>query len=196
LWRRALGARVARTGMAAWFELLRLAERIEALAAELYGVLAERFREDPEASGLFLRLECEELQHASRIRLLASQYRHDARLLGRRGADPGPLEELVAQGEEIVVRVRGGGWGEDLAEVKRRLAGVELMFRNAHAQFLAEGGHPELRAFFAQLAEQDAAHAELLSGGAAAAPAPPSPSDRAGAEPGERRSARGWRRRG
>jgi rubrerythrin len=148
--------------MAGTYELLRLAERIEALSAELYGILAERFREDPEASALFLRLEYEERQHQSRIRLLAARYRHDAKLLTQVAVDAAVLEGLVRQAEDVVGLVAAGGWGDDLAEVKRRLAETELMFCHAHAQFLSEGGHPELRAFFAQLAEQDEAHAHLL----------------------------------
>lgn len=150
--------------MAGTYDLLRLAGRIEALSAELYGLLAERFRGDPEASGLFLRLECEEAQHASRIRLLAARYRHDGKLLGSVGADGALLEGLVRRAEELVGEVRAGGFGDDLAAVKRRLAETEHLFCQAHAQFLSDGGHPELRAFFAQLAEQDEAHAQLLGG--------------------------------
>jgi rubrerythrin len=172
--------------MAGWFALLRLAERIEALSAELYGLLAERFRAEPEASGLFLRLECEETQHASRIRLLAARYGHDARLLGRAGAETAFLEGLVARAEEVVGEVRAGGWGNDLDEVKRRLAETELLFCNAHAQFLAEGGHPLLREFFAQLAEQDEAHAQLLSGAEPREPRARSAPERAQVEEGER----------
>lgn len=149
--------------MAGTYELLLLAERIELLSARLYGLLAERFRGDEVASALFLKLECEELQHGSRIRLLAARYRHDGRLLDRLGVDPGVLQGLVREAEELVAQVADGAWGDDLAEVKRNLVEVELHFCHAHAQFLSEDGHPVLREFFTQLAEQDEAHAKLLA---------------------------------
>jgi rubrerythrin len=148
--------------MAGTYELLRLAERIELLSAELYGLLAERFRGDGEASALFLRLETEEAQHASRVRLLAARYRHDTSLLARAVGDAAYLEALVREASELVAEVRAGGWGTDLAEVKRRVVEVELRFCHAHAQFLSEDGHPMLREFFARLAEQDEAHTRLL----------------------------------
>lgn len=151
--------------MAGTYQLLRLAERIELLSARLYALLAERFREDPEASALFLRLESEEFEHASRVRLLAARYRHDPKLLDRISADPAVLERLVDRAEEILAEVGEGGWGDDPAEVKGRLVGMELELCHAHAQFLSEDAHPELRSFFQQLAEQDDAHARLLSGG-------------------------------
>jgi rubrerythrin len=150
--------------MSGTYALLRLAERIELLSAQLYRLLADRFREDRATRALFLRLECEEDQHASRIRLLAARYRHDGRLLERVSATHQFLEGLVARGEAIVEEVARGAWGTDLAEVKRRLGEVELEFCHAHAHFLSEDGHPELRAFFAQLAEQDQEHARLLRG--------------------------------
>jgi len=151
--------------MAGTYELLRLAERIELLSARLYALLAEQFRGDREASELFLRLESEEAQHASRIRLLAARYRHDAKLLERVSVEPRFLEELLRRGEAIVAEVAAGAWGDDLRAVKRRLGDLELEFCHAHAHFLSEDGHPALRAFFAQLSEQDEAHARLLSPG-------------------------------
>lgn len=148
--------------MAGTYELLRLAERIEQLSAELYGVLAARFQGDAEASALFLRLEGEEAQHASRIRLLGARYRHDPKLLARVSADGARLAAHVADAEAVLAHVRAGGWGDDLAAVKRNLVELEVTLCHAHAQFLTEDAHPEVRSLFARLAEQDEAHARLL----------------------------------
>lgn len=59
--------------MATTYQVFEQAERIERTAADLYRLLAEQFAADPAARALFVRLEEEEHQHASRVRLLAAR---------------------------------------------------------------------------------------------------------------------------
>jgi hypothetical protein len=143
------------------FDVFRCAERIETVAAELYAVFAKQFAKDEELRGLFKRLEQEELQHASRIRLLSSRYRGDTKLLDRlQGAQE--LEACLRDAEDALAEVAGGAWGVDLPAIKVRLAALETRLARAHAQAIAQDGHPALRDFFRQLALQDEAHVALL----------------------------------
>lgn len=144
------------------FDVFKKAERIETTAASIYAAIAKRFAEDEPVRTLFARLEQEEIQHASRVRLLASRYRGDKRILSR---VPGvaELEVCLAQAEAALAEVLAGGWGRDLAPIKARLAQLEGQLSRAHAQVIAEDGDPSLRDFFRQLALQDDAHAALLA---------------------------------
>lgn len=148
--------------MASTYLLLEKAEQIEALAERLYRVLAERF--DGEANLLFRRLADEEAQHAARIRLLAARYRHDRRLVASMDFDLGLLDRLFVEAEGALATVVGGAWDGDPAAARRAAVELEQRFCLVHAQVLSSAGHPELRAFFAQLAVQDRAHQELLGG--------------------------------
>jgi rubrerythrin len=147
--------------LASAFDVFRRAERIETVAAAVYALLAQRFRDDGEASGLFSRLEQEELQHARRVRLLASAYQHDSKLLGQiNGASE--LEACLAEAERALGELQAGGWGPDLGDVLSRVAALEDRLASAHANLLAMNADGALRAFFEQLALMDAGHAELL----------------------------------
>lgn len=143
------------------FDVFKRAERIEGIAAAIYAALAKQFSADATASALFARLEAEEVQHASRVRLLASRYRSDTRILEK---VPGvaELEICLAQAETALAEVVAGSWGSDLARVKGRLAQLEAQLAKAHSHVIAEDGHPSLRDFFRQLALQDDGHAALL----------------------------------
>lgn len=143
------------------FDVFRCAERIEAFAAEIYAAVAQQFADDDEARGLFKRLEAEEIQHASRVRLLASRYRGDTKILDR-VSGAAELEACLRTAEAALSEVRGGAWGGDLAAIKARLATLEHQLARAHAQVIAQDGHPALRDFFRQLALQDEAHVALL----------------------------------
>ena len=149
--------------MATNFDLFGRAERIETLAAAIYGALAKRFHGDEEARDLFARLEAEELQHVSRVRLLASSYRSDPKLLVKvNGA--AELEACVRDAEDALEDVEAGRWGPDLDDVKQRLALLEVRLAKAHANVLAMNGNGALRDFFEQLAQMDDAHVQLLVG--------------------------------
>lgn len=143
------------------FDVFRTAERIEAVAAAIYAEVAKRFAADEKARALFARLEQEELQHASRVRLLASRYRGDTRILPK---VPGvaDLESCLSHAEAALADVRAGAWDGDVAETRRRLVQLEGLLSRAHAQTIAKDGDPSLRDFFRQLALQDDAHAALL----------------------------------
>jgi hypothetical protein len=143
------------------FDVFRVAESIESIAAAIYAACARQFAGDEQGRALFARLEAEELQHASRIRLLATQYRTDRRLL-ERVAGAAELQGCLRVAEDALSEVQGGAWGADLAAVKLRLADLETRLSRAHAQTIALDGHPALRDFFRQLALQDEAHARLL----------------------------------
>jgi hypothetical protein len=143
------------------FDLFKCAERIEALAAAIYGALAARFRGDREAQALFLRLEAEELQHASRVRLLAATYRNDSRVVDRvNGAEE--LDACLAEAERALGEVQAGAWGPGLADVLARVARLEAKLACAHANLLARNGEGGIRDFLEQLARMDAAHLHLL----------------------------------
>lgn len=147
------------------YQIFEKAERIEQLCAAGYALLAERFREDPEARALFLQLEEEERQHASRVCLLAARYRHDPRLLERVPAQPQELDLMLADAEGVLRAIQGGEFARTVGEARVNLAGLEERFARAHAELIAAEGHPALREFFEQLAEQDAGHRRLLQGG-------------------------------
>lgn len=148
--------------MASAYQLFHKAERVERLSAEVYGALAIRFRGDPEAHALFVRLQLEEEQHASRVRLFAAHYRNDRRLPVE--ADAAELDACIAECEQALAEVESGAWGEDLAEVKARLAALEARLAHGHAELMARNAAPALREFLAQLAAMDTEHARILGG--------------------------------
>ncbi len=148
--------------MATTYDLFDVAERVEVVAAEIYGELATRHGDDPEARALFARLHDEELQHAARVRLLAGRYRQDPRVLERAASDPEELRRVVADAEATLAEIRAGWWGDSVADAKGRLAEMEDRLARAHADRLAREAHPALREFFEQLAAQDRGHRELL----------------------------------
>lgn len=147
--------------MATTYQLLEKAERLELLAEQLYLALAGRF--GGEAKALFLRLAAEEAQHATRVRLLAARYRQDPRLLGALSSDTAPLDRLLVEAEEALAGARAGSWDGDPAAALHGAAELERRFCSAHAQSLSREAHPDLRAFFEQLAAQDQAHLDLLA---------------------------------
>jgi rubrerythrin len=143
------------------WQLLDRAERVEVLSARMYGALARRFGGDPEVRGLFVRLEAEEQQHASRVRLLAAHHRNDPKLPVVAGA--AELDACIADATRALEDIEAGRWPQDLAEVKRRLRALEDRLARAHAHLLAKDTPPALRSFFTALAAQDEAHARLLA---------------------------------
>lgn len=145
------------------FDVLEKAEKVELLAAELYAFFARHFGADPAAAQLFTRLRDEEQQHAARIRMVAAQSRRDTKLLAKITVDTSGLDEVVREMTAILLNVKNGSWGADLAQTKRLLLELEDRAARAHAEGL-QGLHEDLRKFFAQLALQDRAHEELLRG--------------------------------
>jgi rubrerythrin len=144
------------------FDILDKAEKVELLAAELYGALARRFGEDAAAAALFNRLRDEEQQHAARVRMLGAQARRDGKLLGRIADDGRAMDEVLAEMAAMLANVRSGNWGADLPQTKRLLLELEERCSKAHAQAVS-GLNDSLRRFFEQLAAQDKAHADLLT---------------------------------
>jgi hypothetical protein len=143
------------------FDLFQLAERIELAAAELYATLAKQFADDEGARALFVRLEQEELQHAARVRMLASHYRKDPKLVGHvTGA--GALGHCELQVRAALAEVQAGAWGRELDPILTRLSLLEDALAKAHADAMAEHSNDGLRDFFRQLSAQDAAHHQLL----------------------------------
>ncbi len=149
--------------MATTYQVFEKAQRIEELCAEAYGLLAEQFAADAATRDLFLRLEQEELQHASRVRLLAARYRHEPRLLGG-PTSPAELDTMLADAEKAVDAIRRRAFAGTAEEARARAALMEERFARAHAEIISHEGHPALREFFWKLAEQDRAHNELLRG--------------------------------
>lgn len=151
------------------FEILERAEKIELLLGELYESLGRHFRADPAALDLFTRLRDEERQHAARVRMLASQARHDTKLLARITVDRRRIDAIVEEVGAFLLTTGRGEWRLDLAATRDAMRELEERCALAHTEGL-EGLDPSLRAFFEQLAAQDKAHAELL--GARGAPRP------------------------
>jgi rubrerythrin len=146
------------------FQIFETAERIELLSADIYRSLVERFAADPEARALFRRLEEEEMQHASRIRLMAVCYLHDSRLFGKADISALRLEEIFEEGQRALRSIAWGEWDDDLAVAKRAVADLEAKFSAAHAHILSRTADPAVREFFEKLAQQDEAHHQLLMG--------------------------------
>jgi hypothetical protein len=143
------------------FDVFRKAERVETVSAEIYAALARRFSDDPDAYALFVQLEAEELQHASRVRLLAATYRNDSKLVGAvHGGEE--LAACLSEAEAALAEVQAGRWGSTLGEVLKRLARLEDRLVLAHANLLALNAGGGLREFFEQLARMDDAHVQLL----------------------------------
>lgn len=143
-------------------QLLEKAERLELLAQQIYEALAQRY--GGETREIFQKLAAEESQHASRIRLLSARYRQDRRLVASLAVDTPLLDRLLIEAGEALVAVQAGAWDGDARAAMASAAELETRFCQAHAQSLAQGALPELRAFFEQLAAQDKAHAALLKG--------------------------------
>ena len=148
--------------MASGYQVFEKAEQLEMVCASLYRALAEQFEADPGARDLFRRLEQEEIQHAKRVRLLAARYSHDSKLFDNVEVAVHELEVLLAEARQVVGQVAMGAWGDNLEVVKGELADLESRFAAAHAHVIARSADPGLKAFFEQLAVQDAGHAELL----------------------------------
>ena len=143
-------------------QCLRSAERVEALAQELYTGLAETFAGEPGLRQLFLRLAAEEGQHVMRIRLLG---RHGGKspwppdVVERACAD---LETMAAEIETMRRDFERLPSPPDAAPVLERLVSMEDRFHSVHVQELARCAVPEVGRLFASLASQDAAHQALL----------------------------------
>jgi hypothetical protein len=149
--------------VATTYEVFEKAVRIEEVCAEAYRLLSEQFAADAGARELFRRLEQEELQHASRVKLLAARYRHDPRLLGVPLVS-GELAALLEDAEQALAAIQRRSFAQTADEAKARAVAMEERFARAHAELISHEGHPALREFFWKLAEQDRAHNELLRG--------------------------------
>ena len=148
--------------MATTQDAFRKAEAAELLAAEIYRALANLFAWDLEGAALFRRLEQEEQQHAARVRLLAARLRQDRRLLQDVDVDTGVLDALVAESRALLADIVEGRWTFGIERTKQAAAEFEDRLAHAHAEMIARGAHPVVREFFETLAQQDAAHLELI----------------------------------
>lgn len=143
------------------YDVFLKAEQIEVLCAEAYRLLADRFAVDADERELFLKLHEEELQHATRVRLLAARYRHDTRLI-EVPAGRGELERMLTDAQAVIGEIRDGTFAATAQEALTRMSGMEERFAHSHAELISAEGHPAMREFFTQLAEQDRGHIELL----------------------------------
>jgi rubrerythrin len=137
--------------------VLQKAEQLELLAAQIYHALAAQFGGAEERS-LFGRLEKEEIQHAARVKMLASQYLHDRKSFREFDVDMTMLDKALACGRSILARIPT----LDFASARSECAGAETMFAAAHAEGLAQSSMRNLGGFFMQLAAADREHIELL----------------------------------
>ncbi len=148
--------------MASAYQVFEKAEQVEMACAALYRALAAQFEADSGARDLFRQLEQEEIQHAKRVRLLAARYRHDSKLFDNVDMAVHALDTLLAEARQVLDQVAAGAWGADLGVVKGELADLEARFATAHAHVIAQTANGGIKAFFEQLAAQDAGHSELL----------------------------------
>jgi rubrerythrin len=144
------------------YDIFLKAEQAERLAAEVYLAIAEAFPDAAEAA-LLKRLAAEEEQHAARIRLLASRYRHVPRLFDNVDFKLQALDQGLAESEALRAEVAGGRWARDLPGLLAKLVELEKRWAGSHADMLAAGADPRIADFFRQLAAQDRAHAALLA---------------------------------
>jgi len=147
------------------YAMFAAAERLELLAAEVYRLLAERFAANEAVRAVFWRLHQEEIQHATRVRLLAVHYRNDSGLLASAALFQGVPDprQLVGELEDAVRGLESGAWGDDLQQVRARVLEMERRCVSLHSQFLVAGAPPEISSFFEELARQDDEHERLLA---------------------------------
>lgn len=148
------------------YEYFNKAERCERIAAELYEHLAGSFPSDPSTAALFRQLAQEELQHAARIRMLASRHVHDPGRF-RDAADLPNVDAALAFAEQELADTHAGAWGTDLRAVLVRAGRMEERLEKFHAEVVTRFAQPELAGFFAKLALQDREHVNLLWSAAA-----------------------------
>ena len=140
-----------------------LAERAERLVGDVYGLLSRAFHEDREVAELFHALEQEEIQHAVRVMMLKKGYRADRSGKLKIVLDIDALKELVGEVETIKRDMESGRMEPDLEQALKLMAGLETRFADSCAEVVLRIEDHELREFFAALAEQDRAHALILS---------------------------------
>jgi rubrerythrin len=143
---------------------LALAIRVEQLAGRIYGILAERFADAPEASAMFRRLEAEERQHELRIEMLAATLARRPALDRALVLDLDLTERALAEGEELASVLAEPRPRPPLHRARRLAAQLEARFARVHADQLAAQTEPELREFFRVMVAQDREHAALLRG--------------------------------
>ena len=143
------------------YEYFRRAEAVEATSAEIYECLARRFVGNGGAAATFRELAQEERQHASRIRLMGRRHAAARQLFEGMPRLEEELAEMEALAQRALDEVRLDVWGQDLAAVHARLAALEDRL-TTHAEYMARGTDPDLRAFFEALAEQDRAHRRIF----------------------------------
>lgn len=146
------------------YGVLEKAEQVERAAARAYRAAAATLQGSPEGA-LLSRLADEEEQHATRVRLLAARYRHDARLFQNVDFKLVVLDAEIAAWVEVHREIAAGHFAGDAPGLFRRLAALEEKSAQSHAQVLCEGADPSVAEFFNKLAEQDRAHRELLAAG-------------------------------
>jgi rubrerythrin len=146
------------------YAILEKAEQVERAAADAYRAGAAALQGLPQAA-LLLRLAEEEDQHATRVRLLAARYRHDARLFQNVQFKLVALDAELAHWSEVRREIEAGRYRGDAPRLLGRLAELEEQSAQSHAQVLAAAADPAVAEFFHKLAEQDRAHRELLGAG-------------------------------
>lgn len=138
-----------------------LAEQLEEIAAKMYGVLAQRFKGAP--GELFQRLHEEEMQHLERVRMLKRRYLHDRRAVQRVQDAGDQMLAALNDGKEMLATLENATDRLTLEEARMLMLAMEDKLAVAHADAMAAFADPSLRRFFEQLAQQDRAHAHLLS---------------------------------
>ncbi|MBI5070923.1 MAG: hypothetical protein HZB56_22095 [Deltaproteobacteria bacterium] len=146
------------------YGVLEKAEQVERAAALAYRAGATALQGLPQGA-LLLRLAEEEDQHATRVRLLAARYRHDARLFQNVHFKLVMLDAELARWGEVRQEIEAGRYAGDAPGLLARLAALEEQSAQSHAQVLAAAADPVVAEFFLKLAEQDRAHRELLGVG-------------------------------
>jgi len=144
------------------YGVLEKAEQVERAAAKAYRAGAVALRGAPEGA-LLARLADEEEQHATRVRLLAARYRHDARLFQNVDFKLVVLDAEIAAWATVHREIADGRFDSDVPGLLQRLAALEEKSAQSHAQVLSESADPSVAEFFRKLAEQDRAHRELLA---------------------------------
>lgn len=149
--------------METMFGVLRKAQSVEEKAASIYSAAATRFAADLHWSRLFGRLAEEEKQHALRIQMLSSRLSHDRQSMRDARLPEVDLDALLAAGDALLDRIASPR-DLSLPEALSMIGGMEESFASVHAHMLLATDEPGFNQLFVQLAAQDRAHREMLSG--------------------------------
>lgn len=144
------------------------AMQIEALAGEVYDLIAARF--ESEARKLFSQLAAEERQHELRLRTLSTLARHDRELDKAALPTEAGLDLLIQDAKTLRAMAGGPASALTLRQAIQLAQKLEEGLAAVHAEIVISTSDVPVRRFFDKLAQDDRAHLALLSSAPLALP--------------------------